>query len=87
LQKIEDDLRPHQNEHFASLICCIGNCYPLRSSPSILTERPLGSRAADLAIRPEMTKKEALHTYDLDPRHPLVNLALAGFEDAASLSP
>lgn len=36
--------------------------------------------AADLIIRPEMGEDEAEHAYDLDPWHPLVHLALAGFE-------
>ena len=39
------------------------------------------AQAADLIIRPDMNKYEAEHAYDLDPRHPLVHLALAGFEE------
>jgi hypothetical protein len=37
-------------------------------------------QAADLIIRPDMNKYEAEHAYDLNPWHPLVHLALAGFE-------
>jgi WD40 repeat protein len=37
-------------------------------------------RAADLIIRPDMNEYEAEHAYDLDPWHPLIALALAGFE-------
>ena len=37
-------------------------------------------QAADLIIRPDMNEYEAEHAYDLDPWHPLVHLALAGFE-------
>jgi WD40 repeat protein len=37
-------------------------------------------QAADLIIRPDMNEYEAEHAYDLDPQHPLIDLALAGFE-------
>ena len=43
-------------------------------------------QAADLIIRPDMNKYEAEHAYDLDPWHPLVHLALAGFEKNESQS-
>ena len=33
-----------------------------------------------MIIRPDMNKYEAEHAYDLDPWHPLIHLALAGFE-------
>jgi tetratricopeptide (TPR) repeat protein len=36
---------------------------------------------ADLIIRPGMIRDEAQHAYDLDPWHPLIHLALAGFEE------
>jgi hypothetical protein len=36
---------------------------------------------ADLIIRPDMNEYETEHAYDLDPWHPLVHLALAGFEE------
>jgi hypothetical protein len=38
-------------------------------------------QAADLIIRPDMNEYEAKHAYDLDPWHPLIHLALAGFEE------
>ena len=34
-----------------------------------------------MIIRPDMNQYEAEHAYDLDPWHPLVHLALAGFEE------
>jgi hypothetical protein len=37
-------------------------------------------RAADLIIQADMNEYEARHAYDLDPWHPLIHLALAGFE-------
>jgi hypothetical protein len=37
-------------------------------------------QTADVIIRPDMNQHEAEHAYDLDPWHPLVHLALAGFE-------
>jgi hypothetical protein len=37
-------------------------------------------QAADLILRPGINWHEAQHAYDLDPGHPLVHLALAGFE-------
>jgi hypothetical protein len=37
-------------------------------------------QAADLIIRPDMNEYETEHAYDLDPWHPLIHLALAGFE-------
>jgi predicted NACHT family NTPase len=38
------------------------------------------AQAADLIIRSDMNSAEARHAYDLDPWHPLIHLALAGFE-------
>ena len=37
--------------------------------------------AADLLIRQDTYEYEAEHIYDLDPWHPLIRLALAGFEE------
>jgi hypothetical protein len=39
------------------------------------------AQAADLIIRPGVGECEARHAYDLDPWHPLIHLALAGFEE------
>ena len=44
-------------------------------------DRTTQEQAADLIIRPDMNEYEAEHAYDLDPGHPLVQLALAGFEE------
>jgi hypothetical protein len=80
LQDTEDRLRQHQSEDtdFARL---------LRRqflTPEKQPFDPYGTtsrkQAADLIIRPEMNELEALHAYELDPWHPLVHLALAGFE-------
>jgi hypothetical protein len=38
------------------------------------------AEAVDLIIQPDMNSAEARHAYDLDPWHPLIHLALAGFE-------
>jgi hypothetical protein len=81
LLKLEARLRPHMNDDtdYAHL---------LRWRLLTATERPVDpydtttqAQAADLIIRPEMNKYEAEHAYDLDPWHPLVHLALAGFEE------
>ena len=37
-------------------------------------------QAADMIIRPGISKDEVNHAYDLDPWHPLVHLARAGFK-------
>jgi len=80
LQDLEARLRPHMNEEtdYARL---------LRWRLITAEERPVDpygtatqAEAADLIIRPEMNEYEAEHAYDLDPWHPLVHLALAGFE-------
>src|SRR5215831_5552105 len=46
----------------------------------LFPEKNSADWAADLIIRPDMNRYEAEHAYDLDPWHPLVHLALAGFE-------
>jgi hypothetical protein len=80
LLKLETELRPHVTEDsdYARL---------LRWSLLAKTERPVDpygattqEQAADLIIRPDVSKDETEHAYDLDPWHPLVHLALAGFE-------
>jgi len=79
LLKLEARLRPHMNEDtdYARL---------LRWRLLTAEERPVDpygtttqEQAADLIIRPDMNSAEARHAYDLDPWHPLVHLALAGF--------
>jgi hypothetical protein len=80
LGKLENRLRQHLNEDsdYARL---------LRWRLASPQERPVDpygktteEQAADLIIRPDMNENEAEHAYDLDPWHPLVHLALAGFE-------
>jgi hypothetical protein len=80
LLKLEARLRPHINEDtdYARL---------LRWRLLTTEERPVDpygataqEKAADLFIRRDMDECEAEHAYDLDPWHPLVHLALAGFE-------
>jgi hypothetical protein len=81
LLKIEARLRPHINEDtdYSRL---------LRWTLLRPQERPVDpydttpqAQAADLIIRPDMNGYEAEHAYDLDPWHPLIQLALAGFEE------
>ena len=80
LLKLETRLRPHMNEDadYARL---------LRWRLLAPEQRPVDpygtttlAEAADLIIRPDMNQYEAEHAYDLDPWHPLIHLALAGFE-------
>jgi WD domain, G-beta repeat len=80
LVKFEARLRPHMNEDtdYARL---------LRWRLLMAEERPVDpygtttqAEAADLIIRPDMNEDETKHAYDLDPWHPLIHLALAGFE-------
>jgi hypothetical protein len=80
LGKLEGRLRPHVKEDtdYARL---------LRWRLLAPVQRPVDpygiatqAEAADVIIRPDMNSAEAQHAYDLDPWHPLVHLALAGFE-------
>ena len=81
LGKLEARLRPHMNQD-------TDYARALRWRLLKAEERPVDpygtttqEQAADLIIRPEMNEYEAEHAYDLDPWHPLVHLALAGFEE------
>ena len=80
LVKLEARLRPHMYEDtdYARLLRW------RLLSPQQRPVDPYGTttqeEVADLIIRPEMNRDEALHAYDLDPWHPLVHLALASFE-------
>jgi hypothetical protein len=85
LGKLEDRLRPHMNEDFDDGRLDYALLLRWRLLPP--QERPVDpygtttqEQAADLIIRPDMNEYEAEHAYDLDPWHPLVHLALAGFE-------
>jgi hypothetical protein len=80
LQEREDGLRKYQDEDsdFARLLRW--RLLPPEEQPVDPYRMTTRKQAADLIIRPEMNKEEALHAYELDPWHPLVQLALAGFE-------
>jgi hypothetical protein len=81
LRELEVQLHLHENED--------SDCARLlRRTLSPAEERPIdpyGSttqvQAADLIIRPGMSREEAWHAYKLDPGRPLIQLALAGFEE------
>jgi hypothetical protein len=81
LLKLEARLRPHMNEDT--------DCARLLRWRLLTAEErsvdPYGTttqeQAADLIIRPDMNEYEAEHAYDLDPWHPLIHLALAGFSE------
>jgi hypothetical protein len=81
LQELQAQLRSHLNEDndYARL---------LRWRLSSAEERPVDpygtttqAQAADRIIRSEINSAEARHVYNLDPWHPLIHLALAGFEE------
>jgi hypothetical protein len=82
IQKIEQRLRPHlderENSDYARLLRW--RLLPPQERPVDPYGTTTHSQAADLIIRPDMSEKEAEHAYDLDPWHPLVHLALGGFE-------
>jgi hypothetical protein len=54
---------------------CFWSCQPPEQRPPIVTAK-LRSRR----LLTSLNFAEAQHAYDLDPWHPLVHLALAGFE-------
>ena len=79
--ELQAQLRSHLNEDndYARL---------LRWRLSSAEERPVDpygtttqAQAADRIIRSEINSAEARHVYNLDPWHPLIHLALAGFEE------
>jgi hypothetical protein len=81
LLKLEAQLRPHMNEDtdYARLLR-----WRLLTAEERLVDpydTTTQEQAADLIIRPDMNEYETEHAYDLDPWHPLVHLALAGFEE------
>jgi hypothetical protein len=80
LLKFETWLRPHMNENtdYARLLCWRLLAAEKRSVDPY--DRTTQEQAADLIIRPDMNEYEALYAYNLDPWHPLIQLALAGFE-------
>jgi hypothetical protein len=81
LQELIGRLRPHQNENSDLARLLRWQLLPPEEQPVDPYGTTTRRQAADLVIRPEMNKEEAVHAYDLDPWHPLVNLALAGFAE------
>jgi hypothetical protein len=61
--------------------CCAGGFCPPQQRPVDPYGSTTQEQAADLIIQPGMNSDEARHAYDLDPWHPLVHLALAGFDE------
>jgi len=84
LLKLEVQLRPHTNEDtdYARLLRWRLLTAEERSVDPYDTTTQ--AQAADLIIRLDMNEYETEHAYALDPWHPLVHLALAGFEQDES---
>jgi hypothetical protein len=80
LNQLEDRLRPHINEDGDYARLFRWRLLPAQKRPVDPYGAITQAQAADLIIRPDMNGSEADHAYDLDPWHPLVHLALAGFE-------
>jgi dipeptidyl aminopeptidase/acylaminoacyl peptidase len=80
LGQLEDRLRPHINEDTDYARLLRWRLMPPEERPVDPYGTVTQEQAADLIIRPDMNEHEAEHAYDLDPWHPLVHLALAGFE-------
>jgi hypothetical protein len=80
LHKLEARLRPHLNEDSDYARLLRWRLLPPQERPVDPYGTTTQAEAADLIIRPDMNQYEAEHAYDLDPWHPLVHLALAGFE-------
>jgi WD40 repeat protein len=81
LLKLEARLRPHMNENTDYARLLRWRLLPPEERPVDPYDRTTQAQVADLIIRPDMNAYEAKHAYDLDPWHPLVQLALAGFEE------
>jgi hypothetical protein len=81
LLKLEARLRPHMNEDNDYARLLRWRLLKAEDRPIDPYDTTTQEQAADLIIRPDMNEYEAEHAYDLDPGHPLVQLALAGFEE------
>jgi len=81
LGKLEARLRPHMNEDTDYARLLRWRLLPSEQRPVDPYDTTTQEQAADLIIRPDMNEYQAEHAYDLDPWHPLVHLALAGFEE------
>src|SRR5208282_3863136 len=80
LLKLEARLRAHMNEDTDYARLLRWRLLPPQERPVDPYGITTQAQAADLIIQPDMDSAEARHAYDLDPWHPLVHLALAGFE-------
>jgi hypothetical protein len=80
LGKIEVRLRLHLNEDSDYARLLRWRLLPPQKRPVDPYGTITQEQAADLIIRRDMNEYEAGHAYDLDPWHPLIHLALAGFE-------
>jgi WD domain, G-beta repeat len=80
LLKLEVRLRPHMNDNSDYARLLGWRFLAPEQRPVDPHDTTTQAEAADLIIRPDMNKYETEHAYDLDPWHPLVHLALAGFE-------
>ena len=80
LLKREARLRPHMNEDTDYARMLRWRLLPPPQRPVDPYGATTQEQAADLIIRPDINEYEAEHAYDLDPWHPLIQLALAGFE-------
>ena len=80
LQDLDARLRPYMNENSDYARLLRWRLLTPEQRPVDPYDRTTQAQAAELIIRPDMNEYEAEHAYDLDPWHPLVHLALAGFE-------
>jgi hypothetical protein len=80
LGKLEARLRPHMSDDTDCARLLRWRFLPPRQRPVDPYGITTQEQAAGLIIRLDMNSAEAQHAYDLDPCHPLVHLALAGFE-------
>jgi hypothetical protein len=84
LLKLEAKLRPHMNDDSDYALLLRWCLLTPQLRPVDPYDTTTQEQAADLIIRSDMNEYEAEHAYDLDPWHPLVHLALAGFEEDPS---
>jgi hypothetical protein len=80
LQDLGARLHPHMNEDTDYARLLRWRLLAPEQRPVDPYCRTTQEQAADLIIRPDMNSAEARHAYDLEPWHPLIHLALAGFE-------
>jgi hypothetical protein len=80
LQDLGARLHPHMNEDTDYARLLRWRLLAPEQRPVDPYGRTTQEQAADLIIRPDMNPAEGRHAYDLEPWHPLIHLALAGFE-------